>query len=324
MRQPGFWQTDTWVSDLLAPLAFGYDFVRRRLGRGQAPRKVSVPVICVGNLTAGGAGKTPAALSLGRLLAAKGCKVHFLTRGYRGREKGSLQVDPSQHSADDVGDEALLLAAAAPTWVARNRVAGAEAAIRSGAGVIVMDDGFQNHSLARDLSVLVIDGPYGLGNRRLLPAGPLREPVDGGLARADAVVIVGEDRQGWSRRCPEGQRLLRAALHPAEGAQELKSRRLYAFAGIARPEKFFDTLQDLGAEVAGRRRFPDHHRYQAWQIDQILEEAAALKATAITTEKDAVKIDSDRRRQLLVLPVELTWEDPAQLEALLAKVWPHG
>ncbi len=263
MREPAFWWREpSLASALLAPLAAAYGAVAQaRLER--RGRRAGVPVVCIGNLTVGGAGKTPTALAVARMLAAAGERPVFLSRGYGGALVGPVVVDPSRHRAREVGDEPLLLARAAPTIVARNRVMGAGFA--AGASVIVMDDGFHNPSLAKDFSVLVVDARRGIGNGQVIPAGPLRAPVDAQLTRAQALVVVGASSRALAiaetartRNIP----ILQAYLRADTGfIAELAGRRVLAFAGIGDPEKFFATLAEAGIAPAGTRSFPDHHRY---------------------------------------------------------------
>ena len=324
MRAPDFWTDDGALATLLAPLGTGYDLAGRLRRALAHPASVGIPVVCVGNLVAGGAGKTPVAIALIEALGARGCKVQCLTRGYGGRVSGPHRVDPARDTAAQVGDEALLLARAAPTWVARDRAAGARAAATAGAEVIVMDDGFQNPSLAKDLSLVVIDGAYGFGNGRVMPAGPLRETVPGGLARAEAVVVLGPERRDLGARLdarPDGgPALLTARLAPRPGSERLAGRMVLAFAGIGRPEKFFATLADLGAKVVETRTFPDHHAYAPAEIESLRARAAALDACAVTTEKDAVRLSSELREGIEVLAVAVEWREPEALDALLDRV----
>jgi tetraacyldisaccharide 4'-kinase len=260
MREPRFWRRggDPWPARLLVPVGalYGAATILRRWGH--QPYRAPVPVVVAGGITLGGAGKTPLALALAELLAAR--HPHFLSRGYGGSEAGPLRVNLSHHGAMDVGDEPLLLAASAPTWVARDRAAGAKAAAAAGAGLIILDDGFQNPFLAKDLAFLTIDGESGLGNGHVFPAGPLREPLATALRRAQAVVLIGEDRTGIggliAGRCP----VMPARLEAADPAT-VASKPVYAFAGIGRPEKFFASLESAGAVIAGRREFPDHHPF---------------------------------------------------------------
>ena len=315
MRSPAFWDGPSLLSDILMPLGDLYaagGWLRQRLA---TPKRVGVPVICVGNLVAGGAGKTPTVLALLARLRTQGWQPAALTRGYGGRLAGPLRVDPAVHDARTVGDEALLLACSAPTWVARDRVAGADAAAAAGADLIVMDDGFQSPGLIKDLSLLVVDGASGFGNGRVIPAGPLREPVARGLARADALVIVGPDGRGIAQHAV-GLPMLTARLHP-RGDTTLKGRRLIAFAGIGRPAKFFDTLSELGAELVGTAEFADHHRYSTAELDALADKAARSEASLITTEKDARRLPPSHAGTIEVLPVELVFARPTQLDRLI-------
>nr|WP_246512819.1 tetraacyldisaccharide 4'-kinase [Azospirillum picis] len=313
---------------LLAPLGAIYGWAGRRRIAGTVPRPVGIPVVCVGNLVAGGAGKTPVGLALIAALRRRGVAVHALTRGHGGREAGPLCVDPRRQGAADVGDEALLLAAAAPCWVARDRLAGAERAAAAGAGAVVMDDGFQNPALRKDLALVVADGAVGFGNGRLVPAGPLRERVADGLARTDALVVVGEDRCGVAALAG-GRPVLRARLVPDAGAAAaLAGRDVLAFAGIGRPEKFFATLEALGARVVERAPFADHHPFRPAEIEALLARAAAHGALPVTTAKDAVRLPAALRERVGVLPVAVRWEEEGALDALLDRLplkgTPHG
>jgi tetraacyldisaccharide 4'-kinase len=280
------------------------------------PTTASVPVLCIGNLVAGGAGKTPLALAFARHLQAHGRTPHFLTRGYGGREAGPLQVDPKIHSVHDVGDEALLLAAVAPTWIAHNRPKGAAAATAAGADIIVMDDGYQNPSLAKDLSVLAVDGGYGFGNRRVMPAGPLRESLVGGLRRADAAVVIGTDATGALNGIINYSRVFKAALQPYP-ENDVAGETVFAFAGIGRPDKFYATLRLMGCKVSGTRDFSDHHNYNSAEIMRLCEDAAAAGALLVTTEKDFVRLPLEAHHRVKVVPVTLEWDDPSAPDQIL-------
>jgi tetraacyldisaccharide 4'-kinase len=282
---------------------------------------VPVPVLCVGNLVAGGAGKTPVVLSLAARLGARGRAVHILSRGYGGSLAGPVRVDPARHSAAEVGDEPLLLAQAAPTWVARDRARGGRAAAEAGAALLLLDDGLQNPGIAKDLSLLVVDGGYGFGNGRVLPAGPLRESLAAGLARADAVVLMGDDRAGVGALLG-AKPVLRARL-VAERAGQFAGRPVVAFAGIGRNAKFFDTLAGTGARLVARHGFPDHHRYRAAELDRLGAEAEAAGALLVTTAKDAARLAPAWRARVAVLHVAVAWQDEAMLDALLARI-AHG
>jgi tetraacyldisaccharide 4'-kinase len=319
MRPPDFWSSRRLVSTVLVPAGCVYALATKMRVK-RAGWRARVPVICVGNIGVGGAGKTPVAMALARMLTAAGRNPHFLTRGYRGREAGPLRVDPKRDDARAVGDEPLLLARVAPTWVARDRATGARAAVEAGAGCIVMDDGFQNPALAKDLSLVVVDGGYGFGNERVIPAGPLREPIAAGLARADAIVLVGEDTAGASRHFAR-KPVLEARIVPEEAAARFAGKDVVAFCGIGRPEKFFATLKALGAKVAEEMPYADHHAFRDEEIMFILEVAAKRGAAAVTTEKDFVRLSPDARRMVEALPVRVEFAAPAQVEAMLAKLF---
>jgi tetraacyldisaccharide 4'-kinase len=312
---PEFWARPGLVPDLLQPLAWAYAAAGAARHAWTAPWRAPVPVICVGNLVAGGAGKTPVVIALARRLQASGVALHLLSRGYGGSLAGPVAVDRARHGAAQVGDEALLLAAAAPSWIARDRVAGAKAAVAAGARCLLLDDGLQNPTLAKDLSLLVIDGAYGFGNGRVLPAGPLREPLDSGLARADAVVLMGEDRAGITPLLAK-KPLLRARLVP-ENAAAFAGRTVIAFAGIGRPAKFFATLEGVGARLAARHAFPDHHRYHAAELRRLLSEAETAHAVLVTTAKDAVRLPAEWRGHVEVLAVTAEFDDSAALDHLI-------
>jgi len=296
MREPAFW----WQphgGDLLAPFASIYGAVAAR--RLQSPgQRVGVPVICLGNPTIGGAGKTPAALTVGRLLLAEHKRPFFLTRGYGGRLPGPVRVDPAIHRAADVGDEPLLLANLAPTIVARDRVAGANTARGGGANVIVMDDGFQNPALAKDLAILVVDGRRGVGNGRIVPAGPLRAPLEVQVAHAQAVLVVGAASAGADPILAVARyhrvAIFHGRLEPDRATLDaLGQRRVLAFAGIADPEKFYLTLSEAGVAVAERASFPDHYRYTAADARALIARADAGNLLLLTTEKDYARFAGD-------------------------------
>ena len=324
MREPGFWWGEgSLASALLAPLAALYGAVAQwRLGRGG--RRAAAPVVCVGNLTVGGAGKTPTALALARMLAAAGERPMFLTRGYGGALAGPLLVDPARHRAREVGDEPLLLARTAPTIVARDRVKGA--GIAGDASVIVMDDGFHNPSLFKDFSVLVVDGRRGTGNGRVIPAGPLRAPLEAQLGRAHALIVVGE--LGRAADSAERARaadipVLQARLRPdADVIAWLRGRQVLAFAGIADPEKFFATLAEAGVVLAATRSFPDHHRYTRAEAVALCDDAQRAGLLLMTTEKDLARLSGeDQVKELAArvkaLPVTLAFEDEEAMKSLL-------
>jgi tetraacyldisaccharide 4'-kinase len=323
VKAPGFWDRPPGLAAaLLTPAAWLWTAVGRRQMR-QAGWTAPVPVICVGNLTAGGAGKTPVTLALQLWLQQRGIAAHVLSRGYGGTEAGPLAVDPTRHRAGQVGDEPLLLAAAGPTWVARDRRQGAQAAVAAGAQALLLDDGFQSPALVKSLSLLVVDGGVGFGNGRVIPAGPLREPVAGGLARAGGVILIGEDRTGVMRHLPTTMPQLQARLRPDPAmADRLRGRAILGFAGIGRPQKFFDSLTECGAILCESVSFADHHPYTETEVTALLDRAKALNAVPVTTAKDSVRLPPALRDQVTVLPVSLAWADPAALSALLRPLFP--
>jgi tetraacyldisaccharide 4'-kinase len=328
MREPAFWWGEAGLAAaLLAPFAAVYGAVASaRLAQSGA--RATVPVICIGNPTVGGAGKTPLALTLARLLREAGEVPMLLSRGYGGMLKGPLRVDLARHRAADVGDEPLLLARVAPTVVARDRVSGAQAAIAAGAGVIVMDDGFQNPSLQKDFSILVVDGRRGIGNGRVVPAGPLRAPLIAQLARADALVMVGASNAGAAVTAAargRGVPVFHAGLAPdAARTAALAGTRVMAFTGIGDPQKLFATLAGAGVAVVATRSFPDHHGYTRAEARMLCEQADREALTLVTTEKDLVRMQGDAAVAALAararaLPVTLTLADPAAFLRLLRK-----
>ena len=317
MRAPEFWHRPAGLAaTLLAPFGLAYGALGALRALRATPWRAPVPVICVGNLTVGGAGKTPVVLALATRLRARGLSVACLSRGYGGSERGPLQVDPARHTAAQVGDEPLLLARVATTWIARDRKDGARAAIAEGADVVLLDDGLQNPSLRKHFSLVVIDAGYGFGNGRIIPAGPLREPVERGLARAQAIVLIGDGP------CPVATSLpvLRARLVPDEAARALKGRRVTAFAGIGRPEKFADTLRDLGVELVSLTGFADHHPYREEEVSALIAAARRAGASLVTTEKDLVRLPEKLQTQVTAIGVRLRFDQPELLDALLEPV----
>ena len=294
MREPSFWwRKEGLTSGLLSPLAAVYGAVAaQRMAR--PGRVAGIPVVCVGNLTLGGAGKTPAAIAVARILDAAGRRPFVLSRGYGGTLAGPVQIDPARHRAAEVGDEPLLLARFAPTTVARDRAAGADAARAAGAGSIVMDDGFQSPGLHKDRSILVVDGRRGIGNGQVFPAGPLRAPLEAQLHRAQALLVVGSGTAGDSVAAvaqAHGLPVFHGRLEPdAQALAVLKGRPVLAFAGIGDPDKFFTTLRDAGIEVRAALPFADHHRYRRFEARELIERAEREGLVLVTTEKDLARL----------------------------------
>lgn len=313
MKTPRFWQSRNYLSTALLPAAALYAAGSAIDQRCTRPQRAALPVIAIGNVTAGGAGKTPTALALAALLQQRGLSPHFISRGYGGRNRAARGVMPDDDWRD-VGDEALLLAQAAPTWIAPRRSDAAALAASHGASLAIADDALQHYALESDLRLLVIDGPYGLGNGRLLPAGPLRETLENVARRCDAVVMIGDDRQQLAARLP--MPMLRATLR-ADATLSLTGKRLLAFAGIGRPDKFYALLREAGATLVATRDFADHHPYAQDEIEALCDEAARHGAQPITTAKDAVKIPAAYRPRVAVLPVTLQFNEPDSLLQLV-------
>jgi len=329
MRAPAFWfaERPDWRARTLWPFGALYGAATTRRMGAQGAR-AGVPVVCVGNFVAGGAGKTPAALAIAALLREMGETPVFLSRGYGGTAgRGApLRVDPDRHDAALVGDEPLLLARRAPTVVAADRNAGAQAAMLAGASVIVMDDGLQNRSLHQDVRLAVVDGASGVGNGFCVPAGPLRAPLSAQMPHVTAVVLIGAGAAGERvalAAARAGKPVLRARLEPdPEQARALAGHDVVAFAGIGRPEKFFATLREIGTRVVATHAFGDHHPYRREDIAGLQAEAEARGALLVTTEKDMARIASalltPHVTAPLALAVTMEFEDADAPRALIA------
>ncbi|OSP55096.1 tetraacyldisaccharide 4'-kinase [Pseudoruegeria sp. SK021] len=329
MKPPAFWHNlptaPGGAARLLSPFSALYAAATaRRIAKATAPHRAGIPVICVGNLNAGGTGKTPTVIAIIQHLAASGFTATVVTRGYGGSLTGPVRVEPKHHSAGDVGDEPILLSAFAPVWVARDRAQGVVAAEADGAQIILLDDGFQNPHVSKDLSIVVVDAARGFGNGRVLPAGPLREPVAVGLARADLVLSIGNDAEqnlfqtmwGSMIACPQ----VSARLTPLQTGMDWDKLRVLAFAGIGTPEKFFQTLRDLGAEVVRAVPLSDHQSLPIALLHRMEAEAKAVGLQLVTTEKDAVRLPDAYRQRVLTVPVRLTLPDWSKVDAALQPI----
>lgn len=313
---------------MLAPAGWVYGAVARWRMDNARPYEVMAPVLCVGNLTVGGSGKTPAVITLARTLRAAGYVPGFLSRGYGGSHVGPHSVDPDTDTASLVGDEPLLLARVAPTVIARNRAAGAKRLVERGVNFIVMDDGFQSRKVLFDYALIALDSRRGLGNGSVIPAGPLRAPVVDQMRHADGLLRIGEGAGGTAvvrAAARAGKPVLRASLVP-EKPEGLDGQPLLAFSGIGDPDKFFDTLTSAGYNVASRRAFADHHVFTDAEAAELLERARDENLIPITTEKDAVRLSrltgpvAELRAMTRVLPVTLVFENEIALKSLIEDV----
>ena len=320
MPAPLFWFNDPkkpgFKARLLAPVAALYAAATaRRVGK--VGYKATIPVICIGNINVGGTGKTPTAIALAQRLISMGYAPHVVSRGYGGSLEGPLQVNEREHTADQVGDEPLLLSAFTPTWIAKDRAAGVKAAEAAGAEVILLDDGFQNPTVAKDVNIVVVDARRGFGNRRVMPAGPLREPVEKGLKRADVVLSIGEEL------APLGALpvpLVKGRLEPLKTGMTWTNMRVLAFAGIGNPEKFFATLRDLGCDIIRAEALEDHQPLTDSLLTRLELEGKTRVAQLVTTEKDAVRLPASFRPKVLTVPVRLEVDAWSPIDAALAKV----
>jgi tetraacyldisaccharide 4'-kinase len=322
MREPSFWWRKAGVAaTMLAPAAACYGAIAAHRMTKDGVR-ARVPVLCVGNFTLGGAGKTPAVMTLAKLMQDAGERPFCLSRGYGGNLDGPILVDPATDNAVQIGDEALLLARVAPTIVAHDRVAGAEAAHAAGAGMVIMDDGLQNPSLIKDFTIAVVDGKRGIGNGKVFPAGPLRAPLDAQLARTDALLVIGEGA-GDVAAAAHGLPILHGRLvaDPAVVAA-LTGRKVLAFAGIGNPDKFFSTATGAGIAIERRRPFPDHHRFTAEEAAGLIMQAEHDGLSLLTTEKDLARMTGEPALAALAakthtLPVTLVVDDSDGLRRML-------
>lgn len=322
MKSPDFWQKEnTLLSKLLSPLGKVYGFITLQRFKTVKAYRSKIPVICIGNLVMGGVGKTPLAVSIAEHFKMIGMKPVFLTRGYGGGISNVL-VDLEKHTAKDTGDEAMILARVAPTIVDADRKRGAKTAERLGSDVIIMDDGFQNPHLVKDLSFAVFDGRYGFGNAKVFPAGPLREPLEEGLKRANAFVVVGKDKAGVRDWIVQHFPMLPGAnvhIEQEQGIiQQLLGRNVFAFAGIGYPDKFFDMLREYGCNVVETQAFSDHYPYMDDDLIDVLERAEKQDAVAVTTAKDAVRVPARFLPRIRIVDAFTVWDTPDVMTSLLS------
>jgi len=329
LETPSWWYRDRGVvASALSPIGALYGRIAEARAARVMPYRSRLPVICIGNFTAGGGGKTPTAIAVARLLKELGTKPCFLTRGYGGASKVETFVSKGM-SAAEAGDEPLLLAEHAPTMISVDRVVGAKAIEHTDATVIVMDDGFQNPSLVKDLSVIVVDAASGIGNGLMIPAGPLRAPLEVQIARADALMVIGSGDKATAlvdAFRARAKPVLKARIAPVQDARWLGVLPVIGFAGIARPEKFFATLKANGARIIDERSYPDHYRYRARQARSLLRDARVFFDDPATTEKDWVRLPDEAGTPQAELkfrsrpfPIAIEFDNGAAVKDLLTR-----
>ncbi|RED54059.1 tetraacyldisaccharide 4'-kinase [Aestuariispira insulae] len=322
MRQPRYWTWDqkhSLPARLLAPLGCVYWGISQLRNRLTTPYHSQVPVICVGNAVAGGAGKTPVAQSIARMLQSRGKKTHFLSRGYGGSLPGPVLVDPNRHNAGQIGDEPLLLAKEAPVTVSRDRVKGIKEIEKAGCDLVIMDDGYQNPSLKKNLSLLVIDAGFGFGNERLIPAGPLREPITNAIKKADAILLLGDGEAVDATSFKPDKPVFRGQIISDLTGMDKQARYL-AFAGIGRPEKFRDSLQSLEINLSSFHAFADHHSYHESDLEKLVDIAGSQQAELLTTEKDYVRLPESYKDKVKFVPISIRWDNELKLLGLLESI----
>lgn len=316
MKTPRYWQNKNIISTLLSPFGCVYGLATALRIKFKKGYRAKVPVICIGNVTAGGVGKTPVAMSVAELLKSHGKKPFFVSRGFGGHLSGVL-VDTKTHTAYDVGDEPLMLASVAPTVVCPNRAEGARLAEANGADIIIMDDGFQNPGLKKDISFLVFNGELGIGNGQIIPAGPLRESLKSGLKRADAVIFIGEDKTGLLSKIDKPV----FCADIVEQKPKHQSVSVIAFAGIGYPQKFYRSLEKCGLKPVNTYDFADHHMYTKDELKAILKKAKKKNLPVYTTSKDYVKIPTDMQKDFCVLEIRADFKQSDALWQFMAGVF---
>ena len=316
MKAPQFWyEPNTWKAKFLYPLGYFYNLLTLLRGKLAKPQSYSCLTICIGNLNVGGTGKTPTTIALAQHFLKKGLQVHVVSRGYKGKFQGTFLVDPQKHKSDEVGDEPLLMSEFTSVWVSNKRKNGIAAAENAGAQIVLLDDGFQDPSFHKDFSLIVVDGEKGFGNKKCMPAGPLRENIVQGFKRADALVIVGQRIYKFDT-FPTHLKIIHSTLKPIETGMNWKEGKYLAFAGIADPSKFFKTLRSLGANLIDCVALSDHQKLDGQVLKRLERTANSAHAQLVTTEKDAVRLSNTYRKKVLSLPVRIEFDDKNELENL--------
>ena len=307
IKTPHFWTELSWQSVILFPVSYIWRFGHYAQQKILNTKETEIPVICVGNLTVGGSGKTPVVITLCRFLSGIGKSTSILTRGFGGKEKGPIFVSTNLHQSLDVGDEPLMMAHSLDVCVSKNRPLGANHILdKKKYDCIVMDDGLQNPTLKKDLNIAVFDGKFGIGNGFLLPAGPMRQKLEVGIQNIDLVIFNGKDETGVGQKIPPHIPIFTGELQPDEEiVEKMKNRRVFGFAGIGNPSRFFKTLNNIGTDLVGEAHFADHHPYTDADLTQLYEEAMQSGAELVTTQKDWMRLPTDWRDRVLTVPVRI-------------------
>lgn len=325
IKTPHFWTELSWQSVILFPVSYIWRFGHYAQQKILNTKETEIPVICVGNLTVGGSGKTPVVITLCRFLSGIGKSTSILTRGFGGKEKGPIFVSTNLHQSLDVGDEPLMMAHSLDVCVSRNRPLGANHILdKKKYDCIVMDDGLQNPTLKKDLNIAVFDGKFGIGNGFLLPAGPMRQKLEVGIQNIDLVIFNGKDETGLGQKIPPHIPIFTGELQPDEEiVEKMKNRRVYGFAGIGNPSRFFKTLNNIGTDLVGEAHFADHHPYTDADLTQLYEEAMQSGAELVTTQKDWMRLPTDWRDRVLTVPVRIhfTADDTIKIVSFLETIF---
>ncbi len=320
LKAPKFWyqKKDTYLSNLLYPLSLLFRFGTKIRNFISKTQKVTLPIICIGNIVVGGAGKTPVALKIGKLLIKAGYKPNFISKGYTGLIKNSTLVK-SWHSAKSVGDESILLSEVADTWVGLDRIKSAKLA-ENNSNCLIMDDGFQNPTIFKDFSIIVINASQEFGNKRVIPSGPLRESIKRGLTRTNLIIVIGETTEKLKKLIPKDIPIVNAKFEIKKENKIFKGQNIIAFAGIAYPEKFFQSLDEEGAKILRKITFPDHHIYTENDLLSLAEIANKTKSILVSTKKDYVRVPKSFRSLVNTLEGEIVFDDEDFLVEILSNV----
>ena len=321
MKTPLFWNKNNLVSYLLIPFSWVWYFLAVLNKNITKSYFIDIPIIRIGNVVAGGAGKTPLAISIAKRLISFKLKVHFVTKGYKGSKKTTTLVNQSLHNFSEVGEEALLLSNIAPTWIGNKRSSCINAAKKNGAEIIILDDGLQDSSIKGDLNILVFNGSQGIGNKRLIPAGPLREPLNWSINKSHLAVIIDKDKKNIERILSKELLVLKATTIIKQSIKTtLQNKNLSAFCGLGYPEKFYEFLQSIGCKVVFWNKFPDHYVYSESKINKMIVESKNNNCLLVTTQKDHIKIPLKYKNNIFSFPIDIQFDEYSKIDSMLYSV----